>query len=143
MNFKQAKRNKKIDIWISLPLMFTLLLCVNYVISKIKFAIDFTEDSRFTLSTETINKLSKITSPVDIIITIPDNNNQPKIIQKLLHDLNLILKAFENSASNHPIRVHKINIDTAINNSNVIQKYKITARNQIIAITPSGKKDYI
>ena len=82
MDFKQAKRNKKWDSWITIFLLTSLLLCANFFISKINYTIDLSKDKKFSLSPDTVVRLSKISSSIDIIITIPDNNKQPKIIQK-------------------------------------------------------------
>lgn len=143
MDFKQAKRNKKWDSWVTIILLFSFLLCTNFIISKIDYNLDLTNDSKYSISNETISRLNKISTSVDIIITIDDNNNQPKIIQKLLHDLGLILQSFQNNKSKHAIRVHHINIDSALSSSAIIEKYKLTERNEIIAITPSGNKQLI
>ena len=43
--------------------------------------------------------LNQMESPVDIVITIQEDNELPKVIQKLLHDLGLLLESFENSSS--------------------------------------------
>ena len=143
MDFKQAKRNKKIDIWISIILLISLFMCINFLISKIKFNVDVTKDSRYSLSPETISRLNKTTSPIDIIITIPESNSLPKIVQKLVHDLNLILNGFENAQSKYPVRIHRLNIDSAIPSSDLIQKYQITERNQVIVMSPTGSKKVI
>ncbi len=143
MDFKQAKRNKKSDAWLTVLLLITFLLCVNFIISKINYSFDLTRDSKYSISNETINRLNKITTSVDIIITISENNKQPKIIQKLLHDLSLILQSFQNNNSENEIRVHRINVDTALSSSALIEKYKLTERNEIIAVTPSGNKHLI
>ncbi|MBT3667005.1 MAG: hypothetical protein HN548_05950 [Opitutae bacterium] len=143
MDFKEAKRNKKIDIWVSIILLISLLLCVNFLISNIKLNLDITKDSRYSLSPETISRLSKIITPVDIVITIPENNELPKIVQKLILDFNLLFTSFENAKSKYPIRIHRINIDTAIPSSELIQRYQITERNQIIIMTPTGAKKVI
>ena len=81
MDFKQAKRNKKWDSWVTIILLFSFLLCANFIISKIDFNLDLTSDSKYSISNETISRLNKISTSVDIIITIDDNNNQPKIIK--------------------------------------------------------------
>lgn len=143
MDFKQSKRNKKLDSLLTVILLTTFLLCLNFILSGINYSIDLTNDSKYSLSPETISKLNKITKPVEIIITIPENNKQPKIIQKLLHDLTLILESFQNLRLKNKIRVHKINLDSALSTSALINKYKLTERNQILAITPSGKKRLI
>ena len=143
MDFKQAKRNKRIDIWISVFLLITLFACINFFISKIKFIVDITNDSRYSLSLETITRLNKLKTPVDVIITIQQNNKLPKIVQKFVHDLNLILDSFENAHTKYPIRLHRLNIDSAIPSSNIVQKYQITERNQVIVMSPTGSKKII
>jgi uncharacterized membrane protein len=122
MDFKQAKRNKKIDIWLSIFLLITLFMCVNFIISKLKYSVDITKDSKYSLSPETIGRLNKTTDSIDVIITIPENNALPKIVQKLVYDLNLILNGFENAKTKHPIKIHRLNIDSAIPSSDLIQK---------------------
>jgi hypothetical protein len=143
MDFKQAKRNKKIDIWLSIFLLITLFMCVNFIISKLKYSVDITKDSKYSLSPETIGRLNKTTDSIDVIITIPENNALPKIVQKLVYDLNLILNGFENAKTKHPIKIHRLNIDSAIPSSDLIQKYKITERNQVIVMSSSGSKKII
>jgi hypothetical protein len=143
MDFKQAKRNKKWDSWITIFLLTSLLLCANFFISKINYTIDLSKDKKFSLSPDTVVRLSKISSSIDIIITIPDNNKQPKIIQKLLLDLSLILESFQNSNSKFPIRIHRLNIDSALSSSGLIDKYKLTERNEINIFTPTGNKHLI
>ena len=82
-------------------------MCVNFLISNIKLNVDITKDSRYSLSPETISRLSKIITPVDIVITIPENNELPKIVQKLILDFNLLFTSFENAKSKYPIRIHR------------------------------------
>ena len=143
MDFKQAKRNKRVDVWTSIILLISLFVFINFFISKIKMNIDITSDSKYSLSLETITRLNKITTPVDIIVTIQQSNKLPKIVQKLVHDLNLILDSFDNIHTKYPLRIHRINIDSAIPSSEIVQKYQIAERNQVIIITPNGSKKII
>ena len=106
MDFKQSKRNKKRETWITIGLLISLFIGVNFMISKINYTIDLSENLNYTLSDETKIRLGKMTTPVDIIITIPNNNKQPKNIKKLLHDLDLILNAFKyNNSKKKKIRI--------------------------------------
>jgi hypothetical protein len=143
MDFKKAKRNKKWDSWITIILLTLLLLCTFFFISKFNYTVDLTKEKKYSLSLETISRLNKISSSIDIIITIPENNNQPKIIQKLLFDLGLILESFQNTNSKFPIRIHRINIDTALSSSGLIDKYKLTERNVISIFSQTGNKQII
>ena len=56
--------------------------------------VDLTPDSKYSLSKESLALLDKMQNPIDIVITLKDENRLPKIIQKLLHDLNLLLDSF-------------------------------------------------
>ena len=143
MDFKKAKRNKRWDSWITIILLTLLLLCTFFFISKFNYTIDLTKENKYSLSLESISRLNKISSSIDIIITIPENNNQPKIIQKLLFDLGLILESFQNTNSKFPIRIHRINIDTALSSSGLIDKYKLTERNEISIFSHTGNKEIV
>ena len=87
MDFKQAKRNRKFDSWLLVLLLFSFAIGLNFLASRIDGQIDITPDSKHTLSRETMALLNQMESPVDVIITIQDNNALPKVVQKLLHDL--------------------------------------------------------
>ena len=140
MDFRRSKTNKKLDLWITLTLLTALFLGLNFIVSKIKYNLDLTPQSIHSLSFESTARLNQITSPVNIFVTIPQNTNQPKIIQKLLHDFKIIAQSIENLNLKHKIRFHYVNIDTIHDNSDIVIKNKITERNSIIASTPSGVK---
>ena len=141
-DFKHAKRNRKWDASFTILLLVLLLLCTNFLISKINYSIDLTRKQKYSLSLETISRLDRITEPIDIIITIPESNNLPKVMQKLLFDLNLILESYQNASSNK-IRIHRINIDSALTSSKLINKFNLVERNEICAYSESGKKKLI
>ena len=82
-------------------------------------------------------------SPVDIVITIQEDNELPKVIQKLLHDLGLLLESFENSSSAKKIRVHRVDVNSAKMSSEVIDRYKITEANLIMVASPRGDKKIV
>ena len=108
MDFKQAKRNRKYDTWLMVLLLLSLATGLNFLVSKIDTQLDLSPGSKHTLSRETLALLNQMESPVDIVITIQEDNELPKVIQKLLHDLGLLLESFENSASSKKIRVHRV-----------------------------------
>ena len=140
MDFRRSKTNKKLDVWLTMTLLTVLFLGSNFMVSKINYNLDLTPESIHSLSFESTAQLSQITSPVNIFITIPQDTNQPKIIQKLLHDFKIIAKSIENLNLRHKIRFHYVNIDTIHDNSDIIIKNKITERNSIIVSTPNGIK---
>lgn len=140
MDFRRSKTNKKLDVWLTLTLLTVLFLGSNFIVSKINYNLDLTPESIHSLSFESTAQLSQITSPVNIFVTIPQDTNQPKIIQKLLHDFKIIAESIENLNLRHEIKFHYINIDTIHDNSDIVIKNKITERNSIIVSTPTGSK---
>ena len=140
MDFINSKKNNRIDLWITLSLLCLLFIGLNYLVHKINFNLDLTPDSIHSLSIETTEKLNEITSSIDIFVTIPLNTNQPKIIQKLLHDFRIIADAFQNLNLKYDIKVHYVNIDTIHDNTDLITKNKITERNSIIVTSSKGIK---
>ena len=97
MDFRNSTRNKKIEQWIIVILICTLCLGLNYFISKINWQFDLSTETKYSISKESIALLNKLEQPVEIIVTIKENNNLPKITQKFIHDIKLLLSAFENA----------------------------------------------
>ena len=143
MDFKQAKRNRKFDTWFMILLLFSLCAGLNFLVSRIDLQADLTPGSRHTLKRETLALLDQMESPTDIIITIRDDNSLPKVTQKLLHDLSLLLDSFEKSASAKKINVHRIDVNSISSSSEVIDRYKITEANLIVVASPRGDKKII
>ena len=112
MDFQQAKRNRKFDHWIIISLLCSLALGLNFLVSKVEMQVDLTPDSKYSLSKESLALLDKMQNPIDIVITLKDENRLPKIVQKLLHDLNLLLDSFEYAQSARPIRVYRVDVDS-------------------------------
>lgn len=124
-------------------LLFSLATGLNFLVSRIDRQLDLTPGSKYTLSRETLALLNQMESPVDVVITIQDNNELPKVIQKLLHDLSLLLENFENSASARKIKVHRVDVNSAKMSSDVINKYKITEANLVMVASPRGDKKIV
>ncbi len=143
MDFKQAKRNRKFDSWLLVLLLFSLAIGLNFLASRIDGQIDITPDSKHTLSRETLALLNQMESSVDVIITIQDNNTLPKVVQKLLLDLDLLLESFENSASARKISVHRVDVNSATLSSSIINRYKLTKANLVMVASPRGEKKII
>ena len=143
MNFKQAKRNRKFDHWIIISLLCSLVLGLNFLVSKVEMQVDLTPDSKYSLSKESLARLDKMQNPIDIVITLKDENRLPKIIQKLLHDLTLLLDSFEYAQSSQPIRVHRVDVDSPKAPFGLLERYKISEPNLIVVATPKGGKKTI
>ena len=101
MDFSLAKRNKKLDQWILISLIFTLCLGLNYFAAKLDLQFDLSKKSKYSISQESSVLLNKLEEPVEIVVTIKDRNNLPKITSKFLHDLKILLQAIENLSLIH------------------------------------------
>ena len=112
MDFKHAKINKKLDHWTIVILLLSLCLGLNYLISKLNWQIDFSKEKKYSLSQESVALLNKIKEPVDIILTIKDDNDFPKVMQKFLNDFNILLQSIQTVSTNHQIRVTFLEIDS-------------------------------
>jgi len=140
MDFKQAKRNRKLDRWVIIVLLSTLSLSINFLISKFNASIDLTPDKKYSLSRESLALLNKMEAPVDVVITIKNDNQLPKIIQKLILDLELLLENFAQESTKQAIKVHYINVDAPKVKEDSLQKYKITEPNIIALYSPNRTK---
>jgi hypothetical protein len=76
--------------------------------------------------------------PVDLIITLPEKASMPKIIQRFTHDLDLLLDAFERADTPFPIRVHRMDVHTPPSHDNILDRYKITQPNLVLAASPQN-----
>ena len=63
---------------------------LNFFVSKLTWQIDLSKETKYSLSRESLALLNKLEEPVEIIVTIKEKNNLPKITQKFLQDLSLI-----------------------------------------------------
>ena len=95
MDFKKSRRNRKLDSWITIVLLSSLALSLNFIISKVNSNIDLTPDKKFILSRETLALLNKMEDSIDIVITIKNNNDLPKIVQKLTKNIKISLKIIQ------------------------------------------------
>ena len=120
MDFKHAKRNRRLDRWVVVTLLLSMSLGLNFLISKIDIQVDLSPDKKYSLSRESLALLNKMEQPVDLVITIKENSAMPKIIGRLLHDLNLLMDAFESSQTPFPIRVHRMDVFSPVKKESVL-----------------------
>ena len=138
MDFKNAKRNRKLDHWVVVTLLFTLCFGLNFLISKIDAQLDISPDKKYSLSRESMALLNRMEQPVDFIITIPEKSGMPKIMQRFMHDLELLFDALERADSPFPVRVHRVDVLAPRKNEDILDKYKIAQPNLLIAASPQN-----
>ena len=138
MDFKHAKRNRRLDLWIVVTLIFSFSLGLNFLISQIDVQLDLSPGQKYSLSKESIALLNRMEQPVDLIITIPENSRMPKIMQKFMHDLELLTDALERADTPHPIQVHRVDVFAQRQNKDILDKYKVSQPNLLIAASPKN-----
>ena len=132
MDFKHAKRNRKLDRWVVVLLLFTFSMGLNFLISQINAQIDLSPDKKFSLSRESLALLNRMEQPVDLIVTITDNAGMPKIIQRFMHDLDLLMDSLERADTPQPIRIHRVDVLSPRKKVDILDKYKVTQSNLIV-----------
>jgi len=135
MDFCNARRSRRLHRWTIVMLLTSLALGLNQLASRVDLNIDLTKDNKYSLSQETLAWLGKLEKPADIIITIRESNNQPKIIQRLLLDLDLLLDAYERAPSSFPIRIHRVDVNARKAQKTLIEKYNLSEPNLILVAT--------
>ena len=138
MDFKHAKRNRRLDIWAVVTLLVTLSLGLNFLVSQIDNQIDLTPGKKMSLSRESLALLNQMEQKVDLVITIPEDSGMPKIMQRFMHDLELLTDALERADTPFPIRVHRINVYAPKKKNDILNKYKISEPNLFVAASPQN-----
>ncbi len=138
MDFKHSKRNRRLDVGVVVSLIFTLCFGLNFLISKINSQIDLSPDKRYSLSRESMALLNRMEQPVDLIITIPENSLMPKIMQRFMHDLELLTDALQRADTPFPVRVHRVDVFAPRKNKDILDQYKISQPNLLIAASPKN-----
>ena len=138
MDFRNSSRNKKLEQWIVVILISSLCLGLNFFVSKINWQIDLTSEKKYSLSKESIALLDKLVEPVEIIVTIKEDSNLPKITQKFLNDVKLLLGAFENAPTSKQIRTTFLDVESPKPPPSHLRDYKLNEPNLIIVASKEG-----
>lgn len=143
MNFKQSRRNRRLDSWLIVMLLSVFVISVNFIIQRTTLTIDLSPEKRFSLSRESLALLDKMEDSVDIVFTIKNDNDLPKIIQKLLLDLDILLRNFQNASTRHSIKIHRFDPDSPRDQFGPLGKHNITEDNAVILFSSKGKRKTI
>ena len=87
--YQVANGLKRLNRWIQVILIFSLILGLNHLGMKHFMRYDLTGNNRFTLSPETRAYLQEIRDPIHIIVTIPENSprQEEQILYRYIHRL--------------------------------------------------------
>jgi len=80
-DFRLARRIRFANRTLQILLSLTLILALNFLASKYFERIDLTEAGSFTLAPESKAYIRELDSPVDIIVTIPNDPDVPELVQ--------------------------------------------------------------
>ena len=138
MDFRNSTRNKKIEHWVIVVLISSLCLGLNFFVSKSNLQVDLSSETKYSLSQESIALLNKLQEPVEIIVTIKEKNNLPKITQKFLQDIKLLLGALENAPTSKQIRTTYLDIDSPRNLPDYLSEFQLNESNVIVVASKGG-----
>ena len=111
---------------------------LNFFVSKLTWQIDLSKETKYSLSRESLALLNNLEEPVEIIVTIKEKNNLPKITQKFLQDLKLLLGALENAATSKQIRTTYLDVDSPRNLPDYLSAFQLNEPNLIVVASPKG-----
>lgn len=138
MDFRNSTRNKKIEHWLIVVLISSLCLGLNFFVSKSNWQVDLSSETRYSLSRESIALLNKLQEPVEIIVTIKEKNNLPKITQKFLQDIKLLFGALENAPTSKQIRTTYLDVDSPRNLPDYLSEFQLSESNVIVVASKGG-----
>ena len=138
MDFRHSTRNKKLEHWIIIILISSLCLGFNFLISKVNWQVDLSKETKYSLSKESIALLNKLDEPVEIIVTIKQDNNLPKVTLKFLNDIKLLLSAFENAPTAEQIRITFLDVESPKPPPSYLNEYQLNEPNLIIVASKEG-----
>ena len=133
-NFRRLRSSHRLHLLIQALLMVSLALGVNFLATLFFFRTDLAEPSRYSLSSETRKVLEKLEAPIDIVVTITENEENPRLLKRFLHDLKFLLSSIEvESRFGEQVRVHYVNVfKHHENNKEIIKKYELKENNQVL-----------
>ena len=117
---------------------FLPLLRTQFLISKVNWQVDLPKETKYSLSKESIALLNKLEEPVEIIVTIKQDKNLPKITLKFLNDIKLLLSAFENAPTSEQIRTTFLDVESPKPPPSYLNEYQLNEPNLIIVASKEG-----
>ncbi|CAI8296150.1 MAG: Uncharacterised protein [Opitutia bacterium UBA7350] len=133
--FRHARRLKALNRLAQILLGLSLVLMLNYLASKYFTRIDLTENQQFSISAESQAYLRQLQDPVDIIVTIAQDGNDPEL-QRIRKDLNKLLLEYEAHSMRQGKALVRVEYVDALRQRKrtreLVQAYNIERENVII-----------
>ncbi|MDO8541214.1 MAG: GldG family protein [Opitutaceae bacterium] len=84
-SFRAARWVRTLNLVLQAVLFLTFFGGLNYVARNHAWRFDLTQHRRFSLSPETVSYLKALAQPVQIVVTLSENNDSPEV-RGLLHE---------------------------------------------------------
>jgi hypothetical protein len=91
--FRNARRFRALNRAVEIILGLTLIFALNFLASKYFHRIDLSKTGTYTLAPESKGYLRALKEPIEIIVMIPMESNDPNL-ETILHDLQRLLREY-------------------------------------------------
>ncbi|MDV7400401.1 hypothetical protein RZS08_53795, partial [Arthrospira platensis SPKY1] len=81
--FNVARKVRAANRVAQILLGICVIIALNMIAAKVFKRVDLTEGGLYTLAPETLAYLRELREPIDIIVTIPENAEEPRIHRDL------------------------------------------------------------
>jgi ABC-type uncharacterized transport system involved in gliding motility auxiliary subunit len=136
--FRFARRFRTANRVVQILLSLSLIAALNLLSAKYFQRIDLTESGTYTLAPESKAYIRELTEPVDIIVTIPENAEEPEL-EKIHRDLHKLLREYEFAGMRNGvpfINVEFVNIYRQRKRAQELANtYKLTQENVILIVS--------
>ncbi len=93
-SFQSNRISDRFQAVLQIVLVFLILIAVNYVGMRTYQRYDLTEGNIYSLSPETLAYLKQLQQPIEAIVTISENTDDPGLTD-ILKDVKLLLREYE------------------------------------------------
>lgn len=142
--FRVARRFRLLNRSIQILLGLCLVASLNYLAAKYFDRIDLTQSGTYTLAPESKAYIRALSEPVDIIVTIPNDPEQPELVQIHQH-LNKLFREYESEGmrSGAPlIRIEFVDIYRQRKRAQELaNQYNLTQENIILVAQGERKRE--
>ncbi|MDQ8202710.1 GldG family protein [Pelagicoccus sp. SDUM812003] len=98
-SFQNNRISDRLQAIVQVALVFLILIAVNYIGMRTYQRIDLTKGNIYSLSPETRAYLQQLDQPIQAIVTIPENSDDPGL-SDILKDVRLLLREYEYATRN-------------------------------------------
>ncbi len=93
-SYQSSRLSDRFQALLQIVLVFLILIAVNYIGMRTYQRYDLTEGNIYSLSPETKAYLAQLQQPIEAIVTISENTDEPGLTD-ILKDVKLLLREYE------------------------------------------------